>query len=168
MGKAVSCARPKDYKKAAAAEAMPTFEKGCLLRITGIGANARRSDISETMAIASNVKFVDYFPGDGKPTDTAIVRFKDGSCADEALKYFEANPTKIGGSESAATLAKLPEDEEAAYFKMLTEKTARSGGSRHGGRNKRQKRTKKHQDKGAQKRPREDAEAAPAKRAKTE
>ena len=28
------------------------------------------------------MKFVDYFPADGKPTDTAIVRFKEASAAD--------------------------------------------------------------------------------------
>lgn len=168
--KVVSCSRPKDYKKAVA------FEKGCLLRVTGIGANASRSDISETMSMVTEVRFVDYFPSDGKPTDTAIVRFKNGDCADEALKYFAENPTKLGDSASAAGFAKLPAEEESTYFLALTAKTAKKKTSRYtGGRGKRFRNNKGKNAGGGEKRSRDSpkaeaspAEAAPAKRAKTE
>lgn len=161
--KVVSCAKPKDYKEEAAAPATPSFKKGCLLRITGIGANAMRNQIKDTVSTAAKVKFVDYFPNDeGKSPDTAIVRFEDGSTADAALKYFAENPTTIGESESAAVFAKLPDDEESAYFAMVDKKSQRSGG-RKGGR-----RGGGRGGGGRKKRSRDDAEAAPAKRAKTE
>lgn len=169
--KAVSCSRPKDYKEEATIAA--TFQKGCLLRATGIGANASRRDIKDTVAMASEgVRFVDYFPQDGKPTDTAIIRFKDCSDADQALKYFGENPTKLGDSAAAAVFAKLPEEEEATYFQALAAK--QTGSRRTGQRGKRFRKNKKGggREKRSRDSPKEDekaeAAAAPAKRAKAE
>lgn len=56
------------------------LDRGSLL---GTGENASRFDITQTVSTAATVKFVDYFPADGNPTDTAIVRFKDGASADQ-------------------------------------------------------------------------------------
>lgn len=64
----------------------PRYDKLiCLLSglLLATGENATRFDITQTTSTAATVRFVDYFPADGKPTDTAIVRFKDSTCAEQ-------------------------------------------------------------------------------------
>merc|ERR1711861_28949 len=104
----------------------PTFEKGCLLRVKGIGANARRNEIFETVSVAAPVRFVDYFPADGKPVDIATLRFKDAQGAEKAIEYFKANPTKMGDSKNPVELSKFTDEDEQKYFEALAEKMARS------------------------------------------
>eukprot|EP01027_Heterolobosea_sp_BB2_P025369 GEZU01038935.1.p1 GENE.GEZU01038935.1~~GEZU01038935.1.p1 ORF type:complete len:368 (-),score=203.75 GEZU01038935.1:94-1197(-) len=100
-------------KAAAEAAAARTFEKGCIVKLEGLGEGIKVDDVKQPLKELADCAFVDI------SGTTAMARFASAEEANKAVKALNENKKEFGGKVPVVSV--LTGDEEQAYWNSYFE-----------------------------------------------
>lgn len=106
------------------------YEKGLVIKMTGLAENTTREDVREVMEVYGKVSWVDLNRGDVE----GCVRFSEACEAKRAVEEITRDKVAINGEEPGLVKLLEDEDEKAYWLKIQLKKSERRNG-RDGRRN---------------------------------